>query len=76
MIPLDVIFLDQYKKVVSFHSMNVEEARKENESNFEYEKRLKRYSSFKPCKYAIELNQGICKKPVENLSKVPFVRPI
>lgn len=59
LIPLDVIFLDENKNVISFYSMDVEPQNSGEEIKYEYEKRLKRYSSVKPCKFAIEINYGL-----------------
>lgn len=58
-IPLDVIFFDENKNIISIYSMDVEQPKNRFESEKEYEKRLKRYSSIKPCKYALEINYGL-----------------
>lgn len=57
-IAIDVIFLDQLGNVTAVHNMPAEEPQRENESDYDYEMRLKRYPSRMAAQYAIELQGG------------------
>lgn len=58
-IPIDIIFLDGAGRVVAMHRMQPEEPRRDDESDAEYEMRLKRYSSRFPAQFAVELRGGL-----------------
>lgn len=57
-VPIDIAFLDASGRVVAVHAMVPEEPKRENESDFEYENRLKRYSSRFPAQFAVETAGG------------------
>ena len=57
-IPIDIAFLDPSGRVVAVHAMVPEEPKRENESDMEYELRLKRYSSRFPAQFAVETAGG------------------
>ncbi|MBC6953430.1 MAG: DUF192 domain-containing protein [Leptolyngbya sp. PLA2] len=57
-ISIDIIFLDPSGRVVAMHHMEAEEPRREGESDWQYEERLKRYSSRFDCQFVIELAGG------------------
>jgi len=57
-IAIDVIFLDQLGNVTAVHHMPPEEPQRENESDYDYEMRLKRYPSRLAAQFAIELQGG------------------
>ncbi|MCL4743026.1 MAG: DUF192 domain-containing protein [Phycisphaerales bacterium] len=54
-ISIDIIFLDPSGRVVAMHHMEAEEPRREGESDWQYEERLKRYSSRFDSQFVIEL---------------------
>ena len=58
LIDIDLMYLDSRGRIVSMHKMKKEPARGENESAFDYERRLKRYSSRRPAQFIIELKAG------------------
>ncbi len=58
-IPIDIIFLDASGRVVATHQMKEEEPQGENESDAQYEDRLKRYPSRFAAQFAIELQGGM-----------------
>ena len=60
-IPIDIIFLDGSGRILSWHAMQPEEARKPGEDPNVYESRLKKYSSRFPCQFAVELAGGTLK---------------
>lgn len=60
-IPIDIIFLDGSGRVVAMHEMTIEEPKGENESDAQYESRLKRYPSRFSAQFAIELAGGTLK---------------
>ena len=62
-IDIDIIFLDSAGRIVAMHHMPFEEQQGENESLYNYESRLKKYSSRFNAQYAIELIGGM----LENL---------
>lgn len=55
---IDIIFLDPTGRITAMHEMSVEEARREDESQFQYEMRLAKYSSRFNAQYAIEFAGG------------------
>ncbi len=56
--PIDIAFLDSSGRVVAFHEMKPEDPRREGESEFQYEMRLKRYPSRFPAQFAVETAGG------------------
>ncbi len=58
LIDMDLIFLDARGIVVSMHEMTVEPPRRDDETQHEYEDRLKRYRSGRPAQFAVELEAG------------------
>jgi hypothetical protein len=58
LIDIDIIFLDSTGRIVAMHHMPIEEAQKPDESDLQYELRLKKYSSRFSAKYAIEILGG------------------
>jgi uncharacterized membrane protein (UPF0127 family) len=56
--PIDIAFLDSAGRVVAFHEMTPEEPRREDETEFQYEMRLKRYPSRFPAQFAVETAGG------------------
>ncbi len=58
LIDIDIIFLDSTGRIVAMHHMPIEEPRKPDESQVQYELRLKKYSSRFSAKYAIEILGG------------------
>lgn len=60
-IAIDIIYLDGAQRVTAMHTMTVEEPRKETELAFQYESRLKKYSSRFGCQFAIEIAGGALK---------------
>ncbi|MFG0273891.1 MAG: DUF192 domain-containing protein [Phycisphaerales bacterium] len=61
-IPIDVAFLDGGGRVVAIHEMQPEAPRGENEGFWEYENRLKRYSSRYAAQFVIETAGGRLKE--------------
>lgn len=57
-IDIDIIFLDGNARITAWHHMPVEDPQREGESDFEYENRLKRYSSRYDSQFVIELAGG------------------
>lgn len=57
-IDIDIIFLDATGRIVAMHAMTVEPDRQPDESLYQYETRLKKYSSRYNARYAIELLGG------------------
>ena len=57
-IDIDIIFLDSAGNIVAMHQMTVEEPKRPDESQFQYENRLKKYPSRFNAQYAIELAGG------------------
>jgi uncharacterized protein len=58
LIDMDIIFLDARGFVTATHRMLAEPLQGENEDRYDYENRLKRYSSRYPAQFAIELPAG------------------
>jgi uncharacterized membrane protein (UPF0127 family) len=59
LVPIDVYFLDKDGYVTAVHTMPVEAAQTAEETDFEYENRLKRYSSRFPAQFAVEVRGGM-----------------
>jgi len=60
-IPIDILFLDSNGFVVAMHAMQPEDPQGPNESNQDYENRLKKYPSRFSSQFAIELAGGTLK---------------
>jgi uncharacterized membrane protein (UPF0127 family) len=58
LIDMDTAFLDRDGRIVAIHRMKREAPRRANEYRDMYERRLKRYSSRRPAKYALEIPPG------------------
>lgn len=61
-IPIDIAYLDGAGRVLTMHEMQPEEPRREGESDLEYDRRLKQYSSRFPAHFAVELAGGRMKE--------------
>ncbi len=61
-IDIDIIFLDSAGNIVAMHHMPIEEPKKPDESQYQYEIRLKKYPSRFNAQYAIELAGGTLEK--------------
>ncbi|MEQ9207620.1 MAG: DUF192 domain-containing protein [Phycisphaerales bacterium] len=57
-IDIDIIFLDPAGRIVAMHHMPIEEPKAEDESQLDYERRLKKYSSRFSAKFVIEIAGG------------------
>ena len=55
---MDILFLNDEGRITAAHAMKIEPPQKDHESEFEYESRLKRYSSSRAARFAIELQKG------------------
>jgi uncharacterized membrane protein (UPF0127 family) len=55
---IDIIFLDPTGRITAMHAMPVEEPKRDDESQFQYEMRLQKYSSRFNAQYAIEFIGG------------------
>lgn len=55
---IDIIFLDPTGRITAMHAMLVEDPKGDDESQFQYEMRLKKYSSRFNAQYAIEFAGG------------------
>ncbi len=58
LVDIDLIYLDERGIIVAFHQMIVERAIAPDESDTDYTRRLKHYSSEVPAQYVIELKAG------------------
>lgn len=58
-IPIDIMYLDPAGRVVAMHEMVPEEPRRPEESEQEYERRLKLYPSRYSAQFVIELRGGM-----------------
>jgi uncharacterized membrane protein (UPF0127 family) len=56
--PVDIAFLSETGRVMTFHEMTPEEPQKPGESDLAYENRLPRYPSRFRCRYAVEVAGG------------------
>ncbi len=61
LVDIDIIFLDTFGQVLSTYEMEVEDPRRPDESEAEYEERLKKYHSRGPAQFVIELRGGTLK---------------
>ncbi len=59
---IDIIYLDSAGRIVAMHHMPVEAPQGEDESIYEYEMRLKKYSSRYNAQYVIEIQGGQLEK--------------
>lgn len=57
-IPIDIAYLDDAKRIVSMYTMQPEPPRGDNEPEGNYEGRLKRYHSRFPARYVLEFRAG------------------
>jgi uncharacterized membrane protein (UPF0127 family) len=55
---IDIIFLDPTGRITAMHAMLVEEPKRDDESSYQYDLRLKKYSSRFNAQYAIEFAGG------------------
>ncbi|MCH8823768.1 MAG: DUF192 domain-containing protein [Planctomycetes bacterium] len=55
---MDIIYLDRTGKIVAMHEMKKEPVKREDETQSQYENRLKSYPSKKLARYVIELKPG------------------
>jgi uncharacterized membrane protein (UPF0127 family) len=55
---MDIMFLDSRGRIVAAHAMKVEPPKREDESQWQYEARLRKYESRQPAQFAIELKAG------------------
>ncbi len=55
---IDIIFLDPSGRITAMHHMPMEDPKGEDESQYQYEMRLAKYSSRFNAQYAIEFNGG------------------
>lgn len=58
-IDIDIIFLDSAGRITAMHTMPIEELKRDDETQYAYEVRLKKYSSKFNAQYAIELIGGM-----------------
>ena len=58
LIDIDLMYLDSRGRIVSMHKMKKEPRRGQNETVFDYERRLKRYPSGRSAQFIIELKPG------------------
>lgn len=58
LVAIDVIFLDSEGVITAMHTMPPEDPKRDDETDFMYENRLKRYSSRFSAQFAIELAGG------------------
>jgi uncharacterized membrane protein (UPF0127 family) len=57
-VDMDIIFLDARGTVTAVHRMTIEPPRRDDETEREYERRLRRYTSVVPAQFVIELRAG------------------
>lgn len=58
LVPIDIAYLDAAGRVVAMHEMHIEELRRPGESDYDYESRLKQYSSRFPAQFVVETAGG------------------
>jgi len=58
LVDIDIVFLDDRGRVTAVHAMVKEPPRRAGENVTAYERRLKRYPSRRPVRFAIELETG------------------
>lgn len=56
---IDIVFLDSAGRIVAMHTMTVEEPKRDDESQIQYELRLKKYPSRFNAQYVIEVSGGL-----------------
>lgn len=61
-IDIDLIFLDSKGKIVALHEMKPDPPQRDDEDDWEFDNRLKRYPSTFNAQYGIELKAGSIKK--------------
>ena len=59
---MDILYLDNSGRILSMHEMKLALPRAEGQSEIEYERSLKTYSSRFPCGVAVEIAPGMAKK--------------
>ncbi len=59
---MDLIYLDRTGKIVAMHEMKKEPLQREDETQLQYENRLRGYPSRKPAQYVIEIKPGSNKR--------------
>lgn len=62
LVDIDIIFVDRAGRITDLHAMKVEPPQGEDETDAQYERRLKRYSSRFPAQVVIELKGGTLAK--------------
>lgn len=55
---LDIIFLDDHGVITAMHTMAAEPPQRDDESEWHYHRRLQRYPSRSPARFAIEFKAG------------------
>ncbi len=58
LVAIDIAYLDAAGRVVAMHEMHTEEPRRPGESDYDYESRLKQYSSRFPAQFVVETAGG------------------
>ena len=72
-IDIDIIFLDSAGRITAMHHMPIEDPRTKDETQYQYETRLQRYSSRFNAQYAIELVGGMLENlDLENGQQIKF----
>ena len=72
-IDIDIIFLDSAGRITAMHHMPTEDPRTKDETQYQYETRLQRYSSRFNAQYAIELVGGMLENlDLENGQQIKF----
>lgn len=59
---MDILYLDNSGRILTMHEMKIPEPRKPGQTEAEYERSLKSYSSRFPCGIVVELAPGMAKK--------------
>jgi len=62
LVDIDMIFLDEEGRITAVHQAKKELPRQPGESEWDYEDRLKRYSSRRPAQFVIEVKAGTIKR--------------
>ena len=58
LVDMDIIYLDSHGRITATHRMKAEPPQRPDESDAEYDRRMRRYSSAYPAQFAIELKAG------------------
>jgi uncharacterized membrane protein (UPF0127 family) len=58
LVDIDLVYLDERGRIVRLHKMKTEPPRADDEPEWAYERRLKRYTSRRPAQFALELKAG------------------